>query len=211
MIPQQVYDIFIQFEDHAANMYLDLAVRFADQIELSWFWVEMAMEEKQHAGLLQYCRQAGMFTGAIPDSEQIQCLAGVFKDLERRVGAASVTVDEAFEIAIDLERSEINDIFATLTANLKGPWRVVQKKAELSADNHLEHLLVAARQFGVSPKVQHKLAALTSLQRVPDAMLPAGLPCIKPASLCDAGNCAPAESARATAAPCSAAVAVKTK
>lgn len=67
----EVYEGFVRFEERSAELYLDLSVRFADTLEVRWFWVEMAMEEKQHAGMLQHCREAGVFANELPGEDQI--------------------------------------------------------------------------------------------------------------------------------------------
>ena len=160
MIPQQLYDVFISFEERSADLYLDLSVRFLENLELSWFWVEMAMEEKQHAGMLQYCKETGMFAHALPDSEPIQRLAGLFKRLSQKAAEPNLTIDDAFTIAVELEASEINEIYRNLTAHIEGPWYVLQKKLELSEDKHFERLKKSARQFGVSPRIIERLSTV---------------------------------------------------
>ena len=160
MIRQQLYEVFTRFEERSADLYLDLSVRFVKDIELSWFWVEMAMEEKQHAGMLQYCRETGMFADALPSTEQIMQLGALFKQLSQKIASPDLGIDDAFEVAIELESSEINDIYSNLTANVEGPWHVIRKKIELSMDNHFEKLRAAAIRFGVSPVIQSKLESL---------------------------------------------------
>src|SRR5690348_13776581 len=121
MLADQLYELFVAFEERAADLYLDLSVRFVKNPGLSWFWVEMAMEEKQHAGMLQYCCETGMLSARLPDSEQIMRLGALFKKLGEKVMSPDLTVDEAFEVAIELENSEINSIYENLTANMDGP------------------------------------------------------------------------------------------
>jgi hypothetical protein len=162
MIPQQLYDVFISFEERSADLYLDLSVRFLNDTELSWFWVEMAMEEKQHAGMLQYCKETGMFANSLPETEHILNLAALFKHLGNKVAEPNLTADEAFGVAIDLESSEINEIYKNLTANVDGPWYVIRKKMELSEENHFERLSNAAQRFGISEAVRDRLAKLAA-------------------------------------------------
>jgi hypothetical protein len=157
----QIYDGFIRFEERSAEIYLELSVRFLHDIDLSWFWVEMAMEEKQHAGLLQYCRESGICAAQLPGREQILGLKKLFEDLESRVNDSSLGLDGAFEIAIMLEDSEINEIYKTLTAPIEGPWYVLRKKIDLSVGNHFAKLEEATRRFGASPEIQKRLAALS--------------------------------------------------
>jgi hypothetical protein len=162
MRPSGIYDGFIRLEERSAAIYLELSVRFLHDINLSWFWVEMAMEEKQHAGLLQYCLETGICAAQLPGREQILRLKDLFEDLEARLAAPSLTLDGAFEIAMFLEGSEINEIYKTLTAPIEGPWYVVRKKIDLSVGNHFEKLEEAARRFGASPDIQKRLAMLSS-------------------------------------------------
>jgi hypothetical protein len=48
---ENVYRRFIEFEERAATIYFRFASRFSENPQLSSFWFDMAMEEKQHAGL----------------------------------------------------------------------------------------------------------------------------------------------------------------
>jgi hypothetical protein len=61
MTPEKIYFDFIRCEDKSADLYLDLSVHFYHQIDLSWFWVDMAMAEKQRAGLLHHCLENRVF------------------------------------------------------------------------------------------------------------------------------------------------------
>jgi len=126
---RNIYRGFIQFEERSAALYLELSVRFFDNTEVSWFWVEMAMEEKQHAGMLQHCSEAGVFACKLPGKDQIQRLNA----LEARVQDSALTLDDAFEMAIALESSEINDVYSRLTAPIEGPAHIMQKMFVSSA------------------------------------------------------------------------------
>jgi rubrerythrin len=156
----KVYDGFIALEDRSAAFYLELSVRFFDNPELSWFWVEMAMEEKQHAGMLQHCREAGVFASELPDKQQLERLNALFRRLEARLCEPKLRVDDAFEMAIELETSEINDVYGRLTAPIDGPAHVMRKKMELSVAGHFERLSQAASKFHASPAIQTRLTSL---------------------------------------------------
>lgn len=167
MNAQAIYDGFIQFEDRSAELYLDLSVRFFDRPELSWFWVEMAMEEKQHAGMLQHCREAGVFATELPEKEQIQQLGSLFHQLRERTSAPALDLNGAFNIAIDLESSEINDIYRHLTAPIQGPAHIMRKKMELSVGGHFDKLARAGVRFGVSHQIQARLSVLLMASHSP--------------------------------------------
>ena len=162
MKARKVYDGFICLEERSAAFYMELSVRFFDNPELRWFWIEMAMEEKQHAGLLQHCREGRVFAEALPDKDQIERLNSLFRQLESRVAAPRLEVDDAFEMAIELEGSEINDVYSRLTEPIQGPARVMRKKMELSVAGHFERLCSAASKFNVSPAIQSRMGELLS-------------------------------------------------
>ncbi len=160
MKADHIYEGFIRFEERSAQLYLELSVRFADNPPLRWFWVEMAMEEKQHAGMLQHCREAGVYAAALPDKKQVEKIEKVFRQIEERILAPDLALDEAFEAAARLESSEINDVYSRLTAPIEGPAHIMRKKMELSVAGHFEKLRNAARRFGASPGVQSRLSRL---------------------------------------------------
>jgi hypothetical protein len=104
----RIYEEFIRFEERSAALYMDLSVRCLDNPDLRWFWVELAMEEKQHAGMLQHCREAGVFAAEMPHKDQVHRLDALFNMFETRLNGSDMNVDDAFELAIELEIYEIN-------------------------------------------------------------------------------------------------------
>jgi rubrerythrin len=168
----QVYEGFIGFEERSAELYLELSVKFADDLALRWFWVDMAMEEKQHAGMLQHCREAGVFAKQLPGPRQVEKLEALFKQMEQRIAAPNLTLDDAFDCAIRLESSEINDIYSKLTAPIQGPAHVMRKKMELSVASHFKRLFEAARTSGASPDIQQRLARLLTCGRSAHELAP---------------------------------------
>jgi hypothetical protein len=86
----------------------------------------------------------------------------LLQHLETRASAPDVRLEDAFELAIELENSEINDVYAALTALIDGPTYVIKQKIRLSIDHHFKRLLEAACKFGASPETQMRLAELLS-------------------------------------------------
>jgi hypothetical protein len=160
MSPDGIYFDFIHCEDKSADLYLDLSIRFSHQIDLSWFWIEMAMKGKQEAGLLQYCLENKLFGSDLPDLVEIQTLKRQLEDLSPRASDPNVTVDDAFDIAIQVETSGLNDIRSKLATSIQGPVYVQQKKIELLGGDYSGKLKRAADRFAVSPGVRSRLASL---------------------------------------------------
>jgi rubrerythrin len=147
-----IYRQFIQFEEKAASLYLRLASRFSSNPKLSWLWFEMAMQEKQHAGLLQFCLNEGLFVQDLPTDDEIAAMTRVVTQLEERAANPKLTVKQAFSLAIELESSEINAIYSQLTTALHNSPYLVKRKIATLIPHHMEKLIAAGRKFGVAEK-----------------------------------------------------------
>ena len=154
MEPSLIYDDFMRCEDRSAQLYLDLSIRFYEEVDISWFWIEMAMTRKQRAGLLQYCLEERLFAEELPPMETIIRLGLLLEKLETHAAQPALKLDDAFDIAIQIETFEKEDICDKLTAPILSPPHVVQKKAALSTKKHLEKLRWAAELFGASPAIR---------------------------------------------------------
>jgi hypothetical protein len=148
--PQNTYQQFCEFEERAAALYLQLASRFSQDQNLCSFWLDLAMHEKQHAGLLEFCLREHLFAVDLPaDNTEIEKLIGFFENLEKRARDPNLTLEEAFSMAIALEASEINAIYCHLTMPLDSSLYLLRRKIATSVPNHIVELIDAARKFGV--------------------------------------------------------------
>ena len=148
--PNDIYERFIEFEDKAADIYLRFASRFSSENrELSAFWLEMAMEEKQHAVLLRFCQAEKWFAPNLPTRNEIREFAVLFRNLEKLAGKRDLSGSDAFAIAAELEGSEVNAIYGHLTTPLHASPYLLKKKMAASPFDHGTHLIAAAKKFGV--------------------------------------------------------------
>jgi hypothetical protein len=148
-ISESIYNQFVEFEEKAAAIYLQFASRFSQDPELSSFWLEIAMHEKQHAGLLQFCVCQKLFAPDLPKTDDVEKLATFFESLERRAGDPNLTVEQAFSIALEMEASEINAIYCNLTTSLHKSMYLLRRKIATSLPDHIDELTRAAQKFGV--------------------------------------------------------------
>ncbi len=109
--PGQIYEKFIEFEERAASIYVRLASHFSKNAELSSFWLEMGIQEKQHAGLLQFLLAEKLFAGNLPDDATIRKIDDFFRSFESRAANPDLRIPAAFQIALEMESSEVNDIY----------------------------------------------------------------------------------------------------
>jgi hypothetical protein len=155
-----IYRRFVDFEESAAAIYLRLASRFSQNPRLSAFWLDMAMHEKQHAGLLQFCLHQELFASDLPNTADIQKIAGLFKRFEKRASDPRLTLEEAFSLAIEIESSEVNAIYCHLTTTLHNSMYLLRRKIAASIPNHIEELVRAAKKFGVANDAMKELSRL---------------------------------------------------
>jgi rubrerythrin len=155
---KSVYQQFVDFEERAATIYLQLASRFSNNRELSSFWLDMAMQEKQHAGLLQFCLCESLFASMLPTTSEIEALRALFDGFQNRAAEPHLTVSAAFSIAIEMEASEINSIYCHLTEPVHSAMYLLRRKIATSLPNHVDELIAAARKFGVEEYALAKLS-----------------------------------------------------
>ena len=151
-IAENVYARFIEFEERAAAIYFRFASHFSANPQLSSFWFDMGMEEKHHAGLLQFCVCDSLFAPDLPKDTAIGKVAALFERIERLAESPSLTVEGAFALAIEIESSEVNTIYAHLTTPLHDSMYLSRRKIVTSARSHLDELIAAASKFGVEAR-----------------------------------------------------------
>jgi rubrerythrin len=156
--PKEIYHRFVNFEEQAAAIYLRMASRFSpEDQELGSFWLDMGMQEKQHAGLLQFCLEEELFAHQLPADKEIQDVEVLFAGLMKQASAPDLTVQQAFQIAIDLETSEVNNIYDIFTTPMHASMYLLRRKIATSVPGHLQHLLEEARRHNMPGEVIGKL------------------------------------------------------
>ncbi len=110
----------VELELKASRIYSALARRFADQPGIRDFLAALSVEEDIHAELLELAETAA--SRERWDESQVARWREVIPELEREMEAAEGAVDEihspreALQRVIDIESSEINDVFAGVMA-----------------------------------------------------------------------------------------------
>ncbi len=117
-------DRFAEIERLVSKVYFRFSHLFLDNPELRDFWWQMATEEEQHACILMACK-------AVIENYADEALdASITRDkadqLKSRItaylnqGIPSITAEQAFKIALEIEGSEIDAIYSKLL-QLGGP------------------------------------------------------------------------------------------
>ena len=142
---------FAEIERLVAKIYFRFSHLFLHEPKLRDFWWEMAREEEQHACILNACR------ALIENYEDERLDPSISRqkadELEQRLlayfkrGMASISVEEAFRIALEIESSEVDVIYGRLL-QLGGP-KIAKTMENLGvpASVQRQKLKLALRQF----------------------------------------------------------------
>jgi hypothetical protein len=155
---------FAEIERLVAKIYFRFSHLFLAVPALRDFWWEMAKEEEQHACILHACRAIikNYDDEALDPSisrEKAQALSTRLNSFLTE-GTRSLSIEEAFRIALDLESSEIDAIYSKLI-QLGGP-NIAKTMENLSvpASVQRQNLKAALRRFCTNPALLHSAEAL---------------------------------------------------
>jgi rubrerythrin len=155
---------FSEIERLVGRIYLRFSHLFLHQPDLRDFWWEMAVEEEQHSSILLACRE--MIENYSDETLDPSITQQKADELREKLldflskGTPSLTVEEAFRIALDVETSEIDAIYSKLL-HLGGP-KIAHTLGNLGVPASIQRqkLKSALRQYCKNP---HLLAVAEQL------------------------------------------------
>ncbi|HEY3302288.1 MAG TPA: hypothetical protein VGL70_01995 [Candidatus Binatia bacterium] len=148
---------FSEIERLVSKIYLRFSHLFFDRPALREFWWEMGLEEEQHASILLACKALiDNYEDEELDPSVTQEKASELKEKLStflRQGTPSLTVEEAFQIAVEIETSEIDVIYSKLL-QLGGP-KIAQTMQNLGvpASVQRQKLKAALRRYSSDAKL----------------------------------------------------------
>ncbi len=144
-----LFALAIRAEQHAQALYERLAECFAELPEVAEFWLDLARDEAQHAASVGRMRAAlsEAQLGAPADPELIDKASAVEPWLRVSVTGTIRTLQDAYELAHDLEFSEVNHVFLCL-AERSIP-RIERRDLYFeTVERHQKKLLDFSQRFG---------------------------------------------------------------
>lgn len=109
----ELFKLAIEVENDTEALYRRFAEMFAHEKEVADFWRKYADEERGHAAFLERTRSK-LTTEALSARSNTSVLKSVHKSLKNSVnyGLQTIeTLEDAFQLATELENSETNTIF----------------------------------------------------------------------------------------------------
>jgi hypothetical protein len=152
-------------EQRVAEIYRQFAGSLNDEQELESFWLGMAEEETHHARILAAEKAAlevdsdmGYFMPEFP--AKLVEMDTLLKGIEEKV-RRGVTTDEAFDLALQLEQSELNTIYRDLVLMGRAAVKLMARHVDdsLSLSTHQQGLLAGAQRFLPTGPVRQQLEA----------------------------------------------------
>ena len=160
MTTEEPFDALISFaaiERLVSKIYFRFSHLFLAQPELRDFWWEMAREEEQHACILQACR------AVIENFAEAKLESTINRDKAQQLslrfnaflaqGTPSLTVEDAFGIAVDIESSEIDAIYSKLIHMGGEAIARTMENLGVPASIQRQKLKLALRRFCSSPEL----------------------------------------------------------
>ncbi len=161
-----------ELEQRVANIYSQFAGSLNDDKELESFWLGMAEEEKHHGKILaaeKAALEVDSDTGYFMP-EFAAKLTEMDALLRRAEGKAKlgVTKDEAFSVALELERSELNTIYRDLVLMGRAAVKLMARHMDqsLSLPKHQRGLIEGMKRFMPSNTVLQQAEAWAKENRI---------------------------------------------
>ncbi len=144
-----VFDLAIEIEMKAGKLYEMLAGMFAHEPAVAGFWNDLKDDEAGHAEILRKAFAELPVGGAESAAEPGIWVTLV--ELKRRIDRCSPndfkTLEDAYEVAHELEYSEVNGIFNLLASGLTSPEMKVEL-VDMNIARHQNKLIDFTRNFG---------------------------------------------------------------
>ena len=140
-------------ENRVAAIYSQFAGSLNENKELESFWLGMAEEEKHHGKILAAEKAAlevdsdtGYFMPEFP--AKLAEMEAFLKMIEEKA-RLGVTAEEAFDLALQLEQSELNTIYRDLVLMGRAAVKLMARHVDesLSLPKHQEGLLQGVQRF----------------------------------------------------------------
>ena len=172
----EVLNLALELERKTMALYASFLSSFADNDELRQFWFTMARGEAAHCGALMLVEcilrdDPDLGAGAkirfdMSTGVRLRSLLAGYRREQRR----GVTAERAFEMAVDLESSELEDVVVDLLQVVRDPgWRDKAVKMLVHDMGDLSYMI---EKFTDDADLLARADALVE-SRVPGAALPA--------------------------------------
>ena len=159
----ELFDLAIATERAAETLYRELAARFVDHLEVADFWERYAGQESGHAQWLQRLRDttSPAQLAAPADPVMLQNARALSQFAVANALQGIHNLDDAYQLANELENSEVNVIFEFLVTHFTMDERT-QVFLQAQLRDHLARLVGAFPTQFKGAVVRQTIAVLTN-------------------------------------------------
>ncbi len=159
----ELFDLMIASERACETLYRELAARFVDHLEVADFWERYAEQEAGHAQWLQRLRDmtSPAQLAAPADPVMLQNARQMARFSVAHALRGIHNLDDAYQLANELENSEINAIFEFLVTNF-APDEKLREFLRAQLHDHLARLVGTFPTQYKGAIVRQAIAALTN-------------------------------------------------
>ncbi len=152
------FERFAEIERLVSKVYFRFSLLFIDHGELRDFWWQMARDEEQHACILLACKaivenfQDNPVNPEIGKGKAVQLEGQINSYLGK--GTPSITVEEAFKIALEIECSELDAIYSELLKTCGPEVAKTMEHVGVPASVQRRKLASAVHRFTSDPELR---------------------------------------------------------
>ena len=163
----EVFDAAIDIEKRLSNLYYKLSNLFRDNSEVYNFWIKIADHEKSHCETLTLSKgcQSWNHSSAkkknrtsvdVTDVSTLQRLNIMIKDFERILKKEMVSLQDALDMLLKIENSEINHIYDRLVRIYGFQFQQKPEESHRSVYEHMKIIKAFAKKYyrGNIPQIQ---------------------------------------------------------
>ena len=167
----EVFDAAIDIEKRLSNLYYKLSNLFRDNSEVYNFWIKIAYHEKSHCETLTLSKgcQSWNHSSAkkknrtsvdVTDISALQLLNAMIKDFERILKKEMVSLQDALDMLLKIENSEINHIYDRLVRIYGFQFQQKPEESHRSVYEHMKIIKAFAKKYyrGNIPQIQVEAA-----------------------------------------------------
>ena len=156
---QLIFELAINWETQARDLYSNFAKLFNHEPKVSEFWIQLSKDESRHIVVLKDILNTLSTEKRLMEISNelwtsVTRVEGLIKEATTRKVS---TLDDAYELAHQLERSELNTLFKLIVNDYHTDEKV--KKFILSdITEHIERLMKFGQEYTQSEKMHIKVS-----------------------------------------------------
>ncbi len=158
---QLLFDLAINWETQARDLYANYANLFNHEPKISAFWVQLSKDESMHIDVLKdilnkISTEKRLMEVGNEQWNSITRVEGLIKEASTR---KVLTLDDAYELAHQLEMSEVNTLFKMLSNDY-----LINEEARKfilsDVDEHIERLMRFGEEYTQSQRRRIKVHSI---------------------------------------------------